>query len=778
MLRKMRTLGVAIVLAACTPPARQTAPPAPSTSPSAVSPPPPSSPPVAPSPPPPSEPIPAPPPWSIQPVDQERIDHAVRRAIRNGDCPGAVVIVTRDGDVLHRRAYGQLSLRPHRVPMPEDAVFDLASLTKPIVTTTAVMQLVERGALSLDTPVVERLAAFAGPGKDAITVRMLLGHTSGMPAVNPLSDYRQGRERAVAHALAAPPLREPGRRTYSDLGYIVLGELVAKVSGQPLDVYAREHIFEPLGMGATFAPIDRARVVPTNRNKRRLQGEVHDMRAAGLDGVAGHAGLFATADDVTRFAVMLAGEGFAHENRILAPSSVRAFATPVDDADPRHGLGYSLFADGISHTGFTGTYLWVHPETRATLVLLTSRLHPDEKGDVTALRQDLRTLALGAARRATRERVVELGIDRLVADGFSTLAGRHVGLVTNHTGRDSDGRRTADLLHAAPETELVAIFSPEHGLGGDRDDRVEDGRDRATGKPVYSLYGERKRPSTGQLLGIDTLVFDVQDAGARFYTYLTTLGLILETATEHHLDVVVLDRPNPIGGQHVSGPVLDDDRRSFVGYHPIPVRHGMTVGELAKLFAADRGLVEPTVVKMTGYERAMIWRSTGHPWRPPSPNLRTPHAALLYPGVALVEATNVSVGRGTPQPFEVVGAPWIDAERLAGELRRVGIEGLFVEPTSFTPDSHRHAGLLCHGVALAVDDPARFDPLRLGVALALALRANHRQSWRAKGLMTLLGDAESHRAILAGEPLDRIVAGWGPELSAFLAHRQSFLLYE
>ena len=702
----------------------------------------------------------------------------MRGAIRDGNCPGAVVVVTRDGQVLHRRAYGHLSLRPERVTMPIDAVFDLASLTKPIVTTTAVMQLVERGALSLDTPIAEHLPAFATPEKQAITVRQLLSHTSGLPAVNPLSAYRQGRDHAVAEALAVRPLREPGRRNYSDLGYIVLGELVAQVTGQPLDVYARAHIFDPLGMTATFTPSADAPVVPTNRGKRLVRGTVHDLRAAGLGGVAGHAGLFGTADDVTRFAVMLAHQGLGEAGRILAPSTVRAFATPVDDSDPRHGLGYSLFADGISHTGFTGTYLWVHPQTRATLVLLTSRLHPDGEGDITELRQNLRTLAVGAARRATRQSVVTLGVDRLVTERFASLDGRRVGIITNHTGRTTDGRRTVDVIHQAPNVDLVAIFSPEHGLDGDADDAVKDGVDRATGKPVYSLYGERKRPSPSQLRGIDTLVFDIQDAGARFFTYATTLGLTLEAATRAGLDVVVLDRPNPIGGQHIAGPLLDEDRRSFIGYHAIPVRHGMTIGELAKLFAADRQLVTPTVVTMTGWTRPMMWRSLGRSWQPPSPNLRSPRSALLYPGVALVEATNVSVGRGTEHPFEVVGAPWIDSERLVASLRAAELDGLFVEKVSFTPQARRHAGRLCHGVALAVDDPARFNPLRLGVALALTLRRNHPRQWRADGLLTLLGDADSHRAILAGEPLDRIMASWSTELGAFRQHRARFLLYD
>lgn len=771
-------LATAALLVACAPPTGRRSPPPPHASPPAAT----TSPPVSLSPAPatttPVDPTPAPPPWTIAPVDEKRIDATVQQAIRRGDCPGAVVVITKDGDVLHRRAYGHLSLRPARVPMPVDAVFDLASLTKPLVTAAATMQLVERGRLSLDTKVAEPLPELSRPDTEAITVRHLLSHTSGLPAVNPLSHYRNGRDQAISAALGVKPLRAPGRRNYSDLGYIILGELVARVSGQALDSYAREHIFEPLEMQATFAPPDPTTVVPTNRNKTLLRGQVHDLRAAGLDGVAGHAGLFGTADDVTRFAVMLAGEGIADGTRVLAPSTVRAFATPVNASDPRHGLGYSLFADGISHTGFTGTYLWVHPETRATLVLLTSRLHPDEKGDVTELRQNLRSLALGAARRATRQSVIELGIDRLIADQFAPLSGRHVGLVTNHTGRASDGRRTADVLHDAPDISLVAIFSPEHGLAGDRDEEVEDGRDRATGTPVYSLYGERKRPSAEQLKGIDTLVFDVQDAGARFYTYVTTLGLVLEEATKHRLDVVVLDRPNPIGGQHVAGPVLDDDRRSFVGYHSIPVRHGMTVGELAKLFSADRQLVAPTVVSMKGWRRAMMWRSTARDWRPPSPNLRTPHAALLYPGVALVEATNVSVGRGTAHPFEVMGAPWIDAERLAESLRAARLDGLFFEPTSFTPQSNRHAGRLCHGVAFAVDDASRFDPIRLGVALALALRTNHRSRWRPDGLMTLLGDAASYRAILANEPLDQVIATWEPELSAFRDRRAAYLLYE
>src|SRR5436305_638140 len=288
---------------------------------------------------------------------------------------------------------------------------------------------------------------------------------------------------------------------------------------------------------------------------------------------------------------------------------------------------------------------------------------------------------------------VRTGIDVLAAEGFARLKGRRVGLVTNHTGRAADGTPTIDLLAKADGVMLVALFSPEHGIRGELDEKVGDTTDAKTGLPVYSLYGERREPTADTLKGIDTLVYDVQDIGCRFYTYISTLGLVLEAAKEHRLRVVVLDRPNPIGGVAVEGPVRDPGRGSFVAYHELPLRHGMTVGELATLFAAERTPgVELDVVRVDGWRRGDLYDRTGLTWRNPSPNMRHLTAALLYPGVGLLETTNVSVGRGTERPFEWVGAPWVDGRKLAAELARRDVPGVRFVPVSRTPAYSTHKG--------------------------------------------------------------------------------------
>src|SRR5581483_4665277 len=281
---------------------------------------------------------------------------------------------------------------------------------------------------------------------------------------------------------------------------------------------------------------------------------------------------------------------------------------------------------------------------------------------------------------------VACGIDVLQRDSFAPLRGRSVGLITNHTGLNRKGMATADLLRAAPEVRLRALFGPEHGIRGALDTKISDSKDKATGLPVYSLYGERTRPTAAQLAGLDTLVFDIQDIGTRFYTYISTLGLCLEAAAEHSLRFVVLDRPNPLGGLDVEGPLADPDQLSFTAYHPIPIRHGLTVGEMARLFQAEKRIgADLHVVPVEGWRRADFWDATNLTWVNPSPNMRSLTGALLYPGIGLLETTNVSVGRGTDTPFEIIGAPWLDGRLLAAELNARDLPGVRFVPVRFTP---------------------------------------------------------------------------------------------
>jgi uncharacterized protein YbbC (DUF1343 family)/CubicO group peptidase (beta-lactamase class C family) len=718
--------------------------------------------------------------------------------------------VVRNGKVAFRKAYGLRSRRPDEEPMTADTVFDLASLTKPVATATSVMVLLEQGKLGLSDRVARHLPEFAQGGKDRITVEQLLLHTSGLVADNPVDDYKDGRPKALERVFGLRPVAEPGTRfVYSDVNFIVLGELVGRLGGEPLDTFARKHVFEPLGMrDTTFRPGKAlaARAAPTEQREGRwMRGEVHDPRAYLLGGVAGHAGLFSTADDLAVFAQMILAGGTYAGRRVLAPEAVRLMTAPRPVPGGLRALGWDmqtrfssnrgdLFPAGsFGHTGFTGTSIWIDPTSRTAVLFLSNRVHPDGKGQINRLRGRVATSVAGSivappfparsegpppgAEATGLDRVLN-GIDVLARDGFRALRGRRVGLVTNHTGRDRAGTSTIDLLHRAEGVTLVALFSPEHGLRGEVDRPVPDGKDDKTGLPVYSLYGERHRPAPEQLRGIDTLVYDIQDIGCRFYTYLTTLGYVLETAAAHKLKVVVLDRPNPIGGVAVEGPVLDRKLESFVGYHPLPVRHGMTLGELARLFNRERKIgADLEVITARGWQRTDLFDRTDLVWIYPSPNMRTLAAALLYPGVGLLETTNVSVGRGTDRPFEILGAPWIDGRRLAESLAGARLPGVRFVATRFTPKSSTHAGKECGGVHIFLDDWRQFQSLPVGLTIACHLKRLYPDEWQSAGYLRLLAHPPTLEALRRGDTPEQIIKLWQQDLERFRAVRAEYLLY-
>jgi uncharacterized protein YbbC (DUF1343 family) len=735
------------------------------------------------------------------------IDDVVHAAIDRGDVTGAVVAVVRGQEIVFHQAYGLRTKDPDE-PMKVDTVFDLASLTKALATAPSILLLAEQKKVSLSAPVAHYLPVLGSKGKDAITVEQLLLHTAGLRADIGVGDFTHGRDEALRRIGALPLESDPGARfEYSDLGYVVLGALVEKASGMPLDAFARASFYAPLGMrDTTFSPPPAlaARAAPTAKEgEAYLQGTAHDPRARALGGVAGHAGLFSTVDDVAHFATMLLNRGEASGVRVLAASTVAALTLPhelPDDAGKR-ALGWDIETKfsgvrgelhGYGHTGFTGTSVWIDPSRKTAVIVLSSALYPDGKGDVRRLRREVATVvarsaSAGGVVLAAKVRApasvsatgsVFTGIDVLSRDAFQQLRGRRVGLVTHAAARDRRGASTIDLLRAAPGVTLVALFSPEHGLRSEEDHPVRDGKDERSGLPIVSLYGERTRPTEAQLAGIDTLVFDLQDAGARFYTYATTLGYLLETAAKYHLRLVVLDRPNPIGGVRVEGPMLDASRTSFTGYHPMPIRHGMTLGELARLFNAERSLgADLQIVPMEGWKRGDTFDRTGLVWQNPSPNLRNVTEALLYPGIALLEGTNVSVGRGTDAPFERVGAPWIQGPKLAAALTAAGLAGVSFTATSFTPQSSALAGKACEGVAIHLDDRAAFDPIRAGLTIARALITLYPGDFQPKGLLLLLGNQATYDALLRGDPVEKIVASWAPDLAAFAAVRARYLLY-
>jgi uncharacterized protein YbbC (DUF1343 family) len=371
------------------------------------------------------------------------------------------------------------------------------------------------------------------------------------------------------------------------------------------------------------------------------------------------------------------------------------------------------------------------------------------------------------------------GIDVLEARKFAPLAGKRVGLITNQTGIDRNGRSTIDLLFHAPGVKLVALFSPEHGIRGKLDERVTSSVDQATGLPVYSLYGETLRPTDATLAGIDTLVFDMQDAGVRFYTYVTTMGYAMEAAAARHIAFYVLDRPDPLNGERVEGPVLDTDRLNFVGYFPMPVRMGMTLGEMAQMFNAENKIgCDLHVIRMQGWRRAMWFDETGLPWVNPSPNLRSLNENTLYPGLEILQAGGVSVGRGTSQPFEVVGAPWVRGEQLAAELNRRAIPGVRFEPTKFTPDSGLYKGELCEGVTVVLTDRDALPVMRMGIEIAVALAKLYPGKFERQKLIELLGNAKTVQQLANGGDPAAVVASWNEDLGRFRSLRAKYLIYQ
>jgi len=748
------------------------------------------------------------------------LDAILNQAVRDNRLPGAVLIVGHQGRILHRKAYGFRSLAPQREGMTVDTVFDVASLTKVIATTPVLMKLFEAGKIRINDRVTEYLPEFQG-GKTDITLRHLMTHFSGLrPDLDLEADW-SGYQTGIRMALAEKCTVPPGTVfAYSDINFILLGEIAQRLSADSLAVRAHADVFAPLGMSESmFQPPAswHARIAPTENVKGRiLRGVVHDPTARRMGGIAGHAGLFMTADDLARFAEMMLGRGQYGGVRLFNPLTVEKFTTPQSPANQPvlRGLGWDidsplsgnrgeLFPIGsYGHTGFTGTSLWIDPLSETYVILLANSVHPSIRPSISSERGRIGTVvasALGVStpgvivtgynetiagpglhRVVARNATALTGLDVLVSQNFEPLAGRRVGLITNHTGVDRQGRRNVDLMLAGG-IKVAALLSPEHGITGadDRED-VASNTDAATGLRVWSLYSAAgRRPSAEMLEGLDALVFDIQDIGARFYTYMTTMAYCLEAAAAHSIPFFVLDRPNPITGVHVEGPVLDPDLVAFVTYLPLPLRHGMTAGELGRLFNARKPIGAALhVIAMRDWQPGDWFDATGLPWIDPSPNMRSLNAALLYPGVAMIEASrNYSVGRGTDAPFEQIGADWIRGPELAAFLNGRFIPGLRTYPTHFRPASGNFSGRTVEGVRFVITDREAFDSERLGLEVASALGHLYPSRIALEDNRWLIGNRRTIEMLVAGEDPARIQQAGQDALEAFLKLREEHLLY-
>jgi uncharacterized protein YbbC (DUF1343 family)/CubicO group peptidase (beta-lactamase class C family) len=737
------------------------------------------------------------------------IDATITAAIAANKLPGGVLWIGRGKQTYHR-AYGKRALVPTEEAMTEDTVFDAASLTKVTATTPSVWLLIERGKIGLDDPVSKYLPEFHGGWRDEVTIRHLLTHTSGLRPDLDLADKWSGYDTAMRLAFAEMPLNRPGYIfRYSDINFELLGEIVHRVSGVPLDEFAQREIFKRLGMKDTFfvrkeiGATSLARIAPTELTEGvMLRGVVHDPTARRMGGVAGHAGLFTTASDLAKYARMLLRGGspilkretVAKMTSVISPPNVAVRRAGGFDLDSSYSRPRGdIFPIGsYGHTGFTGGFYWIDPTSQTFYVFLSNRVHPNGKGSVLALQRALGTLvaeATGAEKRdvlpprdggrvewVTGGADVQNGIDVLHNSGYRALQNLRVALVTNHTGIDRAGNPTIDLLRSAPGVTLVSLFSPEHGIRGTHDENVADAKDNVSGLPVYSLYGERRKPAKEQLADIDAIVFDIQDIGARFYTYISTLGNVLEAAGEAHKKVFVLDRVNPTGGEAVGGPRREGEA-SFIAYHDIVIQHGMTVGELAKMYNDEKHLgVDLEVVPLRGWKRAMWHDDAGLPWINTSPNMRSLAAAGLYPGLGIIESA-VSVGRGTSTPFEVAGAPYVDGDALARELTALNLPGVTFDAIRFTPTASLFANQPCGGVRLTITDRKALRAVDTGLAIATTLRRLYGDQFAVDKMAPLLLSPRVLEAVRQAKPIGDIVGLYRGDEDAFRARRAGYLLY-
>ena len=825
----------------------------------------------------------------------DQIEQLVNADIADKKLPGAVVIVGHKGKIVYRKAFGNRALVPAVEKMTVDTIFDVASLTKPVATATSIMILVEQGKLRLSDTIGKYIPDIDDEQAKHVTIQQLLTHTSGYAPDFDLKEKWTGRDGMLA-ALKKEKLRNPPgtKFVYSDIGFIVLGEILQRIVGLNEDDIVRSNLTR--GVGTTRSGYRRrsylslpkesgpeiqsvTNIAPTENIKGQnsylgstfegddktgtqiLRGEVHDPTAFRMDGVAGHAGLFSTADDLARYCQMLLDGGVrltapvangGKEIRLLSAQTIAKMTAPivVSETGETRGLGWDintsfssnrgeLFPLGsFGHTGFTGTSIWIDRVSQTFVVFLSNRVHPDGKGDVTPSRAKVATVVASAiedtpieayrlaesiyssqvaaqipkfkeqvegARRASQvTQIVDLpltnrtpipnpgfqpglirgpvlnGIDILERDGFKELDGKRIGLVTNHTGRDLAGKQTVDILNEAKNLKLVALFAPEHGIRGELDQaKIDDAKDEKTGLLVYSLYGETRRPKPEQLKDLDAIVYDIQDIGARFYTYTATLRNVLEEAAKAGKPVYILDRPNPINGNDFEGPLADEDKLSFTAAHTIPVRYGLTIGELGQMMNAERKIgADLRVIKMENWSRSMWFDETGQTWVNPSPNMRSLTEATLYPGMGLLETTNVSVGRGTDTPFEVVGAPWIDAQKLAAYLNGRNLKGVRFVPIRFKPNTSMFKDEQLNGVNIIITDRTTFQSVRTGVEIAAALRKLYPADWQVDKYVRLLVNARFLAMIKSGEAPENIEKAMQSDAQEFSKRRASFLLYK
>lgn len=712
---------------------------------------------------------------------------ALDAAVKEAGAPGAAALVGRGGEVLFRGASGHRQLRPGKRPATVDTLYDLASLTKVICTTTVIFQLRDAGKLDLDQPLGEHVPL--GWGAE-VTFRHVLTHTAGLPPLLPgLKDKVKNLAGAVAEIAKVELRATPGsRRVYSDLGFITLAQIVELIERDTFDRICAKRIFEPIGLKNTgFNPPkvwreDCAATEDCPWRKKIMVGEVHDENAYAVGGVSGHAGLFSNVDDLGRFCVALL------EDKVLPKATLDEIAklTHVPfypwqalgwKVDPWAGgsEGHLASRQAIGHTGWTGTSMWIDRDSGHYAVLLSNTCHPSRDARDNPTLRKVFHRAVAAALYEKRANV-HTGIDRIPWNTFEDLAGKRTAVLTHLAAVDQLGRDTMAVLGLREGLAPRRIFTPEHGLRG-----AAEAGELVTGQQgtteTISLYGEQKAPTPAQLADIDVFVVHLQDIGARYYTYIATMKACLEACAAAGKPVMVLDRPNPLGGEIIEGP-LPGHTDKLVCAVPTPVRHGLTIGEMAQfLQQSDPGLAKLSlnVLPLDGWRPALGWDATALPWVPPSPNMPSAETALIYVGTCLIEGTNLNEGRGTETPFQLLGAPWLDPERVLALLEHEAALGAALRPAQYTPRSlpgraakPAHMDTACQGIEIRVADLALLRPFRLACGLLRAIHEVHGEQLEWKPFFDTLAGGPTLGAHLRGpRPLAAYFDSLQPALAAY-----------
>ncbi|MFP4502964.1 MAG: serine hydrolase [Candidatus Hydrogenedentota bacterium] len=713
---------------------------------------------------------------------------ALHEAVRRANAPGAVAYVgDREHTYLHAAA-GARQRVPHTLPAERGTIYDLASLTKVLATTTAFMMLVEAGEVALDQPAgtVVPHSSF-----NRFTFRHLITHTAGLSPMKPW--YRDAASltdmlnRAANLALAWRP---GTRRQYSDIGFMILGRAIELIAGDTLDAFCRKRIWQPLGMTRTdFRPPAawHADCAPTEEcrwRNRIVLGEVHDENAYAAGGVCGHAGLFSTAADLAEFCRgLLAG-------KVLRPDTLDVMCRPDHvPTYPWQAIGWkrdpwSESIEGflpsraaIGHTGWTGTSLWIDRDTGVFAILLSNTCHPGRTGRKhRTLRRTFYTAVAERYFYPVRTNT-HTGLDRIVWNHYRPLIGKRIALLTNHAALDAAGRPILEVIRMQPEIILSRLYSPEHGLYGQAEAGAQVASQAGGTVPVTSLYGGRKQPADDELRGIELFVIDLQDVGARYYTYAHTMKVCLAACAASRTPVLVLDRPNPVNGAVLEGP-LPTTADSPVCWGKVPIRHGMTFGELARFFEKherDCSRVTLDVAPLGSWMPHFHHHQCELPWMPPSPNVPAPDTALLYVGTCLFEGVNLNEGRGTQTPFHVFGAPWLDSTAVIDAIEPAIAAGIALRPTLYTPtaiagkaSAPRYQDQLCRGIRLHITDHQAARPFALVVGLLRAIRQVHADRFAFHDNFDVLAGGPWLRTqIEAGRTSAEITTELAPALAAF-----------